>query len=538
MRIVIDNWLLKAEKEDDKTITVKIIANSLGVDKEGQRILPQAFNEATIKNFLDFGVIDYHHKSVTGHSAQEKSEAIIGKPIAFLWENGLPVVHARLTKSHPIVKTILPHLEADQPVYGGSVGGSIKKAKKSYKENGKSVDDIYEIDWTHLAIAGAPYVISSGSNVSLIKAAGSGKVGEEEEIQVTFSNIHSFTSNIKSYIDRESELIKALTVGAGTDSANLTGVDALRSQSLEGGLQADIINDVLEGIDSKQIRPTLIGVEEYLQKRGISAENSSTLAASLKKEINIKYQNLIKSKQEDNFMFDEDKNEDIEELQNLIKASDGADDDDDDDDDDEKKGYNAEYMKKYFKRYMKENKDDVEEYAGQLGMLKKAMSQAVDDVEMSGADATLVDGTEMFKAFVDIVNTLADSQQVIYEKLADLESHVAYNTELSKASGNVLIKAAETLEGNYSEPNKVKGAVSATQLPVGGQGQPMGSMGGNSNLLSKAQSIGVNEIKHKLLKAAEAGQAEAISVMTQIESCFGNLSKLPQKSLQFINNLE
>lgn len=238
MFVTVGNFkLLKAEEgESDKTIRVKIIANNLTLDTKDEQILPEAFDEGTVKEFLDIGIIDWHHQSILGKSSKERAAAIIGKPIAFQWENGLPVVVADLPKSHPIVKnSIIPNLEAGLPVFAASVGGKTKEVAPSFDHStGRMKNNISKIFWNHLAITGAPYVINTapGTQVSLVKAAFSGEEERTEELAVHFRDISYLTAQA-DILNRETELRKALEAGTETDSAEKTGMDALQKQSLE-----------------------------------------------------------------------------------------------------------------------------------------------------------------------------------------------------------------------------------------------------------------------------------------------------------------
>lgn len=277
MRVYISNWTLSKSKrhdEDDKVIPIRMIANKLTLDRENQEILPSAFGKATVEKFLADGIIDWFHQSVLAKTQEEKAKAVLGKPIDFQWENdpngegALPVVYGNLTKANPIVReSILPHLEADQPVFGASVGGSVRKARRVFdKAMNKAKDQIMEIDWNHIAIAPAPYVVSSGSMVSMVKA-----VDGAADIRVEFSDVGSFVAD-SGLIFREDEIRKAMEMGAGTDIATLTGADAVRQQSLAGGgnMYRILRDEVMFGIQDGTIKPSVKGVTEYLSRRGLN----------------------------------------------------------------------------------------------------------------------------------------------------------------------------------------------------------------------------------------------------------------------------
>lgn len=271
MRIEVGNWTLeKASKtEDAKILPVRMIANRMNVDKEDQEMLPQAFNKATVDNFLEHGIIDWHHQSVLGKTTEERAHAIIGRPYDFKWEStsldkrDLPVVYANLTKAHSIVRdSIIPHLEAEQKVFAASVGGSIRKAKMVFNaETNQKKDQIMEIVWDCLSVAAAPYVISAGSEVTLVKAAFAGNPEDlSSDIICRVSDISMLTAAF---------LAKALEVGAGTNSATLVGADAMRMQSGKKKNNDALIKDVTAALKSNKIQASRTGVEKFLRAKGL-----------------------------------------------------------------------------------------------------------------------------------------------------------------------------------------------------------------------------------------------------------------------------
>ena len=124
-----------------------------------------------------------------------------------------------------------------------------------------------EIDWNHIAIAPAPYVVSAGSMVSMVKA------GDGSDIRVDFSDVGSFEAE-SDIIFREDEIRKAMEMGAGTDIAAMTGADAVRQQSLAGGgngmMYRRLRDEVMFGIQDGTIKPSVKGVTEYLSRRGLN----------------------------------------------------------------------------------------------------------------------------------------------------------------------------------------------------------------------------------------------------------------------------
>lgn len=215
------------QKANNGTILVDIIANHLTEDTDSETVLKEAFDKDTVKNFLDIGVIEFWHESRNPNLTKaEKNKNLIGKPTFFKWEKGLPVVTAALTENHPIVKEMLPHLEANQPVYGGSIGGS-KIVLETMDSEGRKHKIIPKIKWDHLAIAPAPYVINRapGMNVKLLQKA--------NEIFCEFDDIEIFSQN-SEIIGQEEELRKALLAPSSTSDLYNTSGGVITQQSLEG----------------------------------------------------------------------------------------------------------------------------------------------------------------------------------------------------------------------------------------------------------------------------------------------------------------
>lgn len=288
MRIELGNFSLEkatGKSETSSTIPIRMIANRLELDKENQEILPQAFNKATVDNFVKYGIIDWHHQSMMGKTAQARAAAIIGKPTGFEWEGKLPVVYGNLTKAHPIVKdSILPHLEADQPVFAASIGGGVQKARTTLDvATQTSKEQILAIDWNHIAIAASPYVISAGSDVSMVKAMSlEGSV--IDDLCIRFADIAAFETEYDVVMQ------KALEVGAGTDSASLTSLDAFRTQSLEGSKsskfdQAELVDQICKGLKNNSIGSSADGIKTFLKAKGMPDETISKFMLNFHKTL-------------------------------------------------------------------------------------------------------------------------------------------------------------------------------------------------------------------------------------------------------------
>jgi len=192
------------QKANDKTVFVDIVANHLTEDEEGEIILKEAFDDPTMKKFIDVGVIEYWHESRNPRlTKEEKNQALMGKPVSYRWEGGKPIVTAELTKSHPRVQEMLPHLEANNPLYAASVGGS-KMVLEVASPEGQKKRVIPQIKFDHLAIAPRNSVINRepGVNVKLLRKA--------NDLCLEFDNMDTFISNAPALMQKEEALHKAL----------------------------------------------------------------------------------------------------------------------------------------------------------------------------------------------------------------------------------------------------------------------------------------------------------------------------------------
>ena len=233
---------------DSAVAVVDIIANHLTEDEDEETVLKEAFDDETVKNFLDVGVIEFWHETRNPNlSKADKNKNLLGKPTAVRWENGKPIVTAALTKNHPIVQEMLPHLEANQPVYAASIGGS-KMVLEAMGKDGKKHKIIPKIRWDHLAIAPAPYVVNraGGVNVRLLQKA--------NELLCEFDDVNSFVRN-REIIGKEEELRKALDAPASAAELYSTPGGAATRQSTEKKLVSLTEDDGLDLID------TIIGIK-------------------------------------------------------------------------------------------------------------------------------------------------------------------------------------------------------------------------------------------------------------------------------------
>lgn len=212
---------------NDSVIAVDIIANHLTEDTENETVLKEAFSDDVVNEFIQTGVVEFWHESRNPIlTKEEKNNNLLGKPVAFRWDNGLPVVTAHLTKSHPIVQKMLPHLEAEQPVYAASIGGA-KMVLEAQDATGRKHRVIPKIKWDHLAIAPSNAVINRapGMNVRLLQKA--------RDIILECDNMNIFSNRGFSYLDKEEELMKALMPPSSVSDLYETPGGVVTKQSVE-----------------------------------------------------------------------------------------------------------------------------------------------------------------------------------------------------------------------------------------------------------------------------------------------------------------
>ncbi|MFQ3675921.1 MAG: hypothetical protein SNJ64_05205 [Endomicrobiia bacterium] len=272
--------LEKSGEEVDGLIPVKIKINSPTPDKENERILLQAFDEETIKDFLANGVIDYDHESVRGQTAEDRAKAIIGQPKKFYIENGAPVVEAVLFKKNPYVQNaILPAIENGEnvSVWKASVGGGIiKKSTQFDPKLRNKINNIEKIKLVHIAITPNYKAVHPDTYVKMIKSI----------------NIDGmFTSPNKIIFNDFEPFCKALTSGYITDMEGMTGGQVLNKQSLEENIIENnpifIIEDVLNYIKKTDDIITYDRIIGYLEGKGLSFDVSQKIINYLVEQTNI-----------------------------------------------------------------------------------------------------------------------------------------------------------------------------------------------------------------------------------------------------------
>lgn len=183
---------------------------------------------------------------------------------------------------------------------------------------------------------------------------------------------------------------------------------------------------------------------------------------------------------------------------------------DEDEDEDE---YNEEYVKKYLKRYAKENEEEFKKFCKEMGILQKAIRNKVP--EGIEADAVMIDGTGMFKAFAEFADAVTKEMKKIKQDIADIKMATVHSAAIAHATGEVVAKA---YANNY-EKSKIA---------------PKGTM---FKAIKQDAKMDISTIKQALYKAAINGDQKAPLVMTKLESCGGNLNLLGDETINYISNL-
>lgn len=292
--------LIKSGDETAERIPVRVIPNHPTVDRQNEKIVLKAFSQPTIDDYLQNSrVIDYDHKSILGKDDLEKSNAIIGEAESLVvdLQKGIPILDGFLFRSHDIVeKSILPALKAGSRVYGASIGGRVlKKSLEMDPTTRRPFTTISEISLNHVAICPVAKAVNTRTLIQLRKScAGDGSCGNGEcsghcgnGYQINFKSFDVF---MKSFVDSE-ELSKAIAAGSGTDSAALSGGQALQGQSLEGDgkkrkkKKEEKLKSVMPFIVDAAVNGLCKGGFDawvaYLERRGLDHEEAQIAATTI-----------------------------------------------------------------------------------------------------------------------------------------------------------------------------------------------------------------------------------------------------------------
>lgn len=223
-----------------------------------------------------------------------------------------------------------------------------------------------------------------------------------------------------------------------------------------------------------------------------------------------------------------EQDESLKRLQDLLKASDeGGHSEPDGDEGGKGKGdgdgdeYNAEYMKKHMKRFMKENGSYMKKHMKSDGALSKAAADAFGDLsgagpdaaDLSEADSIMIDGTDFFKAYQESAERNNEVLQNLCKAVDTLGEMMGQQFDLSQAAGEVLSKA-------YTKISAIGGQPMPRQSVVAGQpeaGQETAPEGHNA-MLAKAKEVGASGVRQALIKAIQNGDQDAGDVLAQLDS--------------------
>lgn len=208
---------MPAEEGGKRIIYVE--ASKESRDQQGEIVLAKALRDS-VDVFRKFGVLDLDHKSMPSiaqaYGISDPGNWIIGQPIDVAFNGGTTIVKAQLRSGDsPLARRANEVWEGmtkiDPPDrYYASVGGQVTGREVRIDPLTKSkVPVITGTRWNNLALSLTPV---HGE----LNPAGTTPVG-------------TFAKSLGGFV-----MSKALEAGYGTDSANLTGGDALRTQSLDG----------------------------------------------------------------------------------------------------------------------------------------------------------------------------------------------------------------------------------------------------------------------------------------------------------------
>lgn len=215
----------------------------------------------------------------------------------------------------------------------------------------------------------------------------------------------------------------------------------------------------------------------------------------------------------------------LEALETLLKADggeggDGDESNEDSEPEDDGDEYDASYMKKHMKRFMKDEESYMKKY---MKDMHKAFSDAIPDPDiLESHEATLIDGTEFFKAFAELGNGLLKAVGEINARVQTLEKSVAQSESLTKASAAVVADIRRQQARIVSNPVGAPRAVAGVES------------------MQKAEPVGVRVRKELLIKATtgtEDERARASSVLARFEIANYDVSRLPPADQNYVKTI-
>lgn len=187
-------------------------------DQQGEIVLAKALKDS-VDVFKKFGVLDMDHKSMPtiakAYGIEDPENWIIGQPVDVSFNGGTTIVKAQLrrglTKLAERANKVWEGLTQVSPPdrYYASVGGAVTGREVRFDPLTKArVPVITGTRWNNLALSLTPV--------------------HAELDPASTTPIGTFAKSLDGFV------LKTLTAGYGTDSANLSGGAAMRKQSLQG----------------------------------------------------------------------------------------------------------------------------------------------------------------------------------------------------------------------------------------------------------------------------------------------------------------
>jgi hypothetical protein len=103
----------------------------------------------------------------------------------------------------------------------------------------------------------------------------------------------SFVQNYEIIHLDADQILKAMEAGTATDIVGLTGHDAIRKQSIEGGSKGAIAK-IVKAIIGKTIQPTAKAVKAYLRDMGLSDEETQAIYKSYQQTVRSGAKDILK----------------------------------------------------------------------------------------------------------------------------------------------------------------------------------------------------------------------------------------------------
>jgi hypothetical protein len=254
------------ETDDNGNYIIECEASNENLDYDGQIVLQRALLDSK-DYFLKNGVISYDHRHLRAdpedpHWTPEKY--IIGEPIDVYKVGKGTFVKAKLYKSNPLVQDIVKKLKDGSTRLKTSVGGRRPQVVSEWDQKlGRIVEKVTKVLWDELAITFKPV------NQTLEPIALSGAA-----------------------------FVKSLTSGFATNSAGMTGGQAMVAQDLEGDEKKDKPHKiaVVMALAAGELQD-VDEAKEFLMNRGYSAAEAEKILRSI---LNDKHMETEVSKMADN----------------------------------------------------------------------------------------------------------------------------------------------------------------------------------------------------------------------------------------------